>query len=336
VQRGPAWWRQAWPADPVSLYRITEGVHIFSGIVAIPLLLVKLWVVFPRLFAWPPFRDLTHLIERIALVALVAGSLFQLATGVMNIFYWYAFPFNFPNAHYAGAWIAFGGLITHVGAKWRVARRALAAPAPAEAAAGTGGGLTRRSLLTATGVAAGALLATTLGSAITPLSRLAILAPRRAGTGPQGVPVNHVATRDIVAAARSDDYRLVVDGAVATPLSLTLADVQALPRYEETLPISCVEGWSTSAGWRGVRLLDLLERAGAAPDAVVRVYSLQRAGGSRASLVYPNHGRDPRTLLALELNGEELHIDHGWPLRLIAPNRPGVQQTKWLTRIEVL
>ena len=119
VQRGPTWWREAWPAEPVSLYRVTQGVHIFSGIVAIPLLLVKLWVVFPRLFAWPPFRNLTHLIERTALVALVAGSLFQLGTGVMNIFYWYAFPFNFPNAHYAGAWIAFGGLITHVGAKWR-------------------------------------------------------------------------------------------------------------------------------------------------------------------------------------------------------------------------
>ncbi len=125
VQRGPAWWREAWPADPVSLYRFTQGLHIFSGIVAIPLLLVKLWVVFPRLFAWPPFRDLTHLIERTALVALVAGSLFQLATGVMNIFYWYAFPFNFPNAHYAGAWIAIGGLVTHIGAKWSVARRAL-------------------------------------------------------------------------------------------------------------------------------------------------------------------------------------------------------------------
>jgi DMSO/TMAO reductase YedYZ molybdopterin-dependent catalytic subunit len=47
------------------------------------------------------------------------------------------------------------------------------------------------------------------------------------------------------------------------------------------------------------------------------------------------HARDPLTLLALRLNGEELSPDHGYPARLIAPNRPGVLQTKWVGRLEV-
>ena len=50
----------------------------------------------------------------------------------------------------------------------------------------------------------------------------------------------------------------------------------------------------------------------------------------------PEFARDPLTLVALELNGEELDIDHGYPARIIAPGRPGVLQTKWLSKIEVI
>ena len=50
----------------------------------------------------------------------------------------------------------------------------------------------------------------------------------------------------------------------------------------------------------------------------------------------PEYASDPRTLVALELNGEPLSIDHGYPARMIAPGRPGVLQTKWLSSIEVL
>ncbi|MBA2624897.1 MAG: molybdopterin-dependent oxidoreductase, partial [Acidimicrobiia bacterium] len=49
----------------------------------------------------------------------------------------------------------------------------------------------------------------------------------------------------------------------------------------------------------------------------------------------PGQLDDPDTLLALEIDGEELHIDHGYPVRLISPNRPGVQQTKWVSKIVV-
>jgi DMSO/TMAO reductase YedYZ molybdopterin-dependent catalytic subunit len=68
----------------------------------------------------------------------------------------------------------------------------------------------------------------------------------------------------------------------------------------------------------------------------VRVTSLQLRGAFRYSEVRGNLADDPRTLLALLLDGSPLSIDHGYPCRLIAPDRPGVLQTKWVSRIEVV
>jgi DMSO/TMAO reductase YedYZ molybdopterin-dependent catalytic subunit len=118
-------------------------------------------------------------------------------------------------------------------------------------------------------------------------------------------------------------------------VSLSLDDLRALPQHEATLPIACVEGWSASARWRGVRVRDLLDMAGAAPDATARVISLQARSRYRTSDLHAGQIDDPDTLLALEVNGEPLHLDHGYPVRLIGPNRPGVQQTKWVTRVVV-
>ena len=82
---------------------------------------------------------------------------------------------------------------------------------------------------------------------------------------------------------------------------------------------------------------DLLALAGAADaDAGVRVESLQRSGRYRHSTLNLSHLHDPDTLLALEVNGERLHLDHGYPVRLIAPNLPGVLQTKWVERLVIL
>ena len=87
------------------------------------------------------------------------------------------------------------------------------------------------------------------------------------------------------------------------------------------LPIACARA-DQEANWRGVRLRDLLEEAGAPAGAAVRAQSLQR-GGYSSALLNPAHAHDPDTLLALELNGAPLHPDHGYPVRLIAPNNPG-------------
>ena len=62
----------------------------------------------------------------------------------------------------------------------------------------------------------------------------------------------------------------------------------------------------------------------------------RRSGNFAVTEMQPEFVRDPLTLVALELFGEELDIDHGYPARIIAPGRPGVLQTKWLSMIEVI
>jgi DMSO/TMAO reductase YedYZ molybdopterin-dependent catalytic subunit len=83
-------------------------------------------------------------------------------------------------------------------------------------------------------------------------------------------------------------------------------------------------------------LRDLLDLVGAPAGSTVRVTSLQATGPFRYSEVRGNLADDPLTLLALRLGAEPLAIDHGYPCRLIGPNRPGVLQTKWVARIETV
>jgi len=345
IQYPPGWF--LWPSRPAGLYRITQGVHVATGIATIPLLLAKLWVVYPHFWGWPPVRGAAHLVERISLIPLVGGSLFMLFSGVANIARWYPWNFNFPTVHYWVGWITIGALVAHVAAKIGITRSELrrrsrdgaseAVPAAALPAADGPGGLGRRGFLTTVATASGLLTLFTVGQTVRPLERLALLAPRRPRTGPQGVPVNKTAAGAVVTElARDPAYRLVVEGrGVQRRLSFTLDELRAMPQRQAELPISCVEGWSSSATWRGVPVRDLLAMAGARDGATVRVQSLQRKGGFKASTLNRDHAVDPDTLLALELFGEPLHIDHGFPCRLIGPNRPGVHQTKWVTRLVV-
>ena len=194
------------------------------------------------------------------------------------------------------------------------------------------GGLSRRGFLTTVGAAAGVLTLATVGATVGPLSHLSPLATRRATSGPQNLPVNKSGRAARVEETAVDPaYKLVVGG-----LSLSLFELQSLPQHTEVLPITCVEGWSAVGRWTGVRLRDLLDRAGVGQDRWVRVESLEQAGIYRTSEVSPTYARDPLTLLALRLGGEPLALDHGYPGRLIAPNRPGVLQTKWVHRIVTL
>jgi DMSO/TMAO reductase YedYZ molybdopterin-dependent catalytic subunit len=139
----------------------------------------------------------------------------------------------------------------------------------------------------------------------------------------------------VLSAAVAPDYRLVVSGRASRPLSLDLSQVLALPRSSSVLPIACVEGWSYSARWEGVRLRDLLDLAGAPTGASATVASLERSGAYRTSMVDRSQAEDPATLLATHLDGKPLSLDHGYPLRLIAPDRAGVLQTKWVTEVVV-
>ncbi|MFI0408955.1 molybdopterin-dependent oxidoreductase [Actinomadura sp. 3N508] len=327
MQHPPGWAR--WPSRPVNLYRVTQGVHVIGGLATVPLLLAKLWTVYPRLWQWPPVRSAAHGLRRLLVFVLVGGALFQFVTGVLNIGYWYAFPFLFTTAHYWTAYIVAGALLIHAADEWSKVRRTVMTR-PQDAVG-------RRAFLLSVAGASGVITAVTVGEAFAPLARLAVLAPRRPGTGSQGLPVNKsAAAAGVSAAARDPRWRLTVTGAVRRDVVVSLDGLRALPQHAARLPIACVEGWSAGADWRGVRLRDLLALAGAAGTARVRVESLQASGLYRTSLLDPGHWHDPLTLLALELNGEPLDLDHGHPCRLIAPNRPGVLQTKWVHRLVVL
>ena len=102
-------------------------------------------------------------------------------------------------------------------------------------------------------------------------------------------------------------------GRVASPLTLTLDELRALPAPTAELPIACVEGWSYSARWTGVALPDLLRQAGAPAGAAVQVESLEAHSPYRVSFL--NHGQasDRHTLLATHLDDELLSPDHGYP-----------------------
>jgi DMSO/TMAO reductase YedYZ molybdopterin-dependent catalytic subunit len=107
-----------------------------------------------------------------------------------------------------------------------------------------------------------------------------------------------------------------------------------MDQHTARLPIACVEGWTTTQEWTGVRLADLARTAGATGGASALVRSLQPRGVlGRASL---NAGqlRHPDALLALKVNGADLSPDHGYPARIIVPALPGVHNTKWVGAIE--
>ncbi len=332
IQHPPGWF--TWPSRPAGLYRITQGVHVATGIASIPLLLAKLWVVYPHLWSWPPLRTIAHAVERISLFPLIAGALFLLVSGLNNVANWYPWAFFFPRAHYWAAWITIGALIVHIAAKLPITREVVWGRHVQEERPGAG--LSRRGFLGTVAAAVGAVTLATVGQTFGPLRKISLLAPRDPAVGPQGFPVNKsAASARVLETARDPAYRLLVEGDVGRPLELSLDELRALPQTSATLPISCVEGWSAEAEWRGVRVRDLLAMAEARDGARVRVESLQPRGLYRASELNTSHASDRDTLLALEVNGSELHIDHGYPVRLIGPNRPGVMQTKWVSKLTV-
>lgn len=330
MQSQPAW--PHWPTEPVNLYRVTQGAHVAAGLATIPLLTAKVWTVYPKLFSRPLARNALHAAERGSLFVLVAGAVFELATGLINTARFYPWAYFFTSTHYWVGWITIGALAVHVAVKLPVTRTGLGEKVGAER---TPGSLSRRGFLTSVAAAGGVVTLVTVGQTVAPLAPVALLAPRRPHTGPQGFPVNKAAVQaGVTDLARDPAWRLHVAG--ERDLRLSLADLRDLPQREVDLPIACVEGWSASARWRGVPVADLLDAVGIPEDARIRVESLQPHGLYRESELGPAHTRDRRTLLALDLDGQPLHLDHGFPCRLIAANRPGVLQTKWVTRISVL
>lgn len=340
------------PASPVWGYRLTQGLHVATGTATIPLLLVKLWSVFPNLFRWPPVHSLKHTAERFSVFVLVASAIVQLVTGFLNVLNWYPWPWSFVTVHRLLASVVIGSMLLHIGIKLPDIRYGLRAKLrdgdvltelpweenpDAHSNAGTlppppATALTRRGLLVTTGLGIGAVVVSSIGQTVTPLEPVGLLAVRQPSRGPQRVPVNRTADQaKVIAAASAADWTLSVDG--PRPYTLNLTEIEQLATTQDHLPINCVEGWSVGAQWRGISLLDIVTRAGGNSDSLVHVQSLEQDGEFNNSDV--KGPQVNRALLATHLNGERLDIDHGYPLRLIAPDRAGVLNTKWLTKIEV-
>lgn len=311
------------PPEPAWGYALSQGLHVTSGIVSVPLLAVKLWSVAPRFWKRPLAGGPLRMAERGSVLVLVASAIFELVTGLLNVAQIYVFGFYFPPVHYAVAWLAIGAIVVHVAVQLPQVRHHWG-----EADEPAAGGLDRRDVLRLAGIAALVSAVATAGDKVPALRPFGALS-QRSGGGPQSLPVN----RSAVAAgiAVSPDWRLlVVDGAAKR--ELRLEDLRALPQHTAQLPIACVEGWNAWATWEGVRLAELIGGAGGVTGLTVRSPD---PGGYGSSLVTPATLNHPDTLLALKVNGAALSLDHGYPARLIAPNRPGAMQTKWVDRIEV-
>lgn len=357
---------------PVWLYQFTQGVHITTGILCFPLIFAKLYSIFPLLFQTPPIKGFLHLLERGSIAIFVASSLVEIATGILNTYQWYSlFGFSFRRTHFALAFIIIGSLAIHIAVKlpiitkyWRKSTSYDAdgnlIPLPEEPDTNSrlplpDVGITvtsrifawidqtpppkapkvsRRGFFATIGIAALGVVGLTVGQSFRPLDALNIFAPRKAGVGPNTLPVNRTAhAAKVLESAMSPDWRLTVSSH-SLSRDFSRAELQSMTQYEVDLPIACVEGWSQTAHWKGVRLRDLVESVDGSRHASVRATSLEQGSIYAVTELENNFVQDELTLIALELDGATLDIDHGYPARLIAPARPGVLQTKWLSKLE--
>lgn len=343
----------SWPTQPSWLYRVDQAIHITLGLALLPVVLAKLWSVLPKLFSWPPVRSPAHALERLSLVMIVGGVLFEGVTGILNIQNFYIVP-SFYTAHLYGGWVFLAGLIIHVllkfgrmraGLRSRSLRRELRIPlsrtrpedldpAGLRASAPAAPTISRRGLLAAVGGASLMLAGLEVGQSIGGWTRwTALFGLRGLSVAQSGsLPVNRTAAAiGLSDADVGEAYRLMLTG--ARTVTLTREQVLALPQHSVVLPIACVEGWSAAASWTGVRLADLAQLAGISRPALARVESIERVGSFRHADLSGAQVSDPRSLLALRANGADLSRDHGYPARTIIPNVPGVHNTKWVSRI---
>jgi len=130
------------------------------------------------------------------------------------------------------------------------------------------------------------------------------------------------------------DYRLRVDGLVERPMTLRFDELVAMPSMRVVHDFQCVTGWRVhDVAWKGVRLRDVLDRAGVRPHArAVRFVSFD--GAYSESLTLAQARRDD-VMVAYELEGEPLSSAHGGPARLYVAPMYGYKSLKWLSRIEV-
>jgi DMSO/TMAO reductase YedYZ molybdopterin-dependent catalytic subunit len=137
------------------------------------------------------------------------------------------------------------------------------------------------------------------------------------------------------------DWRLTVTGLVQKPLSLSLAQLKALPARTQITRHDCVEGWSAIAQWTGVQLGGILHAAALQPTARYIVFRCaDDLGGDGAGFYYESidlfDAFHPQTILAHTMNGAPLDVPHGAPIRLRVERQLGYKQAKYVNAIEVV
>jgi DMSO/TMAO reductase YedYZ molybdopterin-dependent catalytic subunit len=129
------------------------------------------------------------------------------------------------------------------------------------------------------------------------------------------------------------DWRLSVDGLVARPASFSLAELKSYPQRSQITHLACEEGWSFIAEWTGVPLSHVLDLVGILPQARYVVYfSMQRDWWDSVDMADALH---PQTLITYGMNGADLPVGHGGPIRVRVPRQLGYKSIKHVTRLIV-
>lgn len=132
-------------------------------------------------------------------------------------------------------------------------------------------------------------------------------------------------------AGRFADWRLVVDGMVERPLSLSLADLAQMPRQSQITEVACEEGWSYIAEWSGTPLAHVLTQAGLKPGVKFICYNTIQP--NKWDTIDLDEALHPQTMLSFRMNGDDLPTEFGGPLRMRVPRQLGYKSLKFITSI---
>ena len=136
-----------------------------------------------------------------------------------------------------------------------------------------------------------------------------------------------------MAAGKFADWRLTIDGLVDRPGAYSIAQLQSYPSHSQITEVVCEEGWSYIAEWTGVRLSHVLELAGTKPQAkYVAYYSMQKDWWDSMDMADALH---PQTFLTYGMNGGDLPVGNGGPLRMRVPRQLGYKSVKFIAHLTV-
>jgi len=129
-----------------------------------------------------------------------------------------------------------------------------------------------------------------------------------------------------------ESYRLQVDGLVENPRNFTYEEITGLPQTSKVIALNCVEGWSFTAKWTGVKISEIFEEAGAMENATTVIFYSADGYSTALDKAYL---LENDIILAYKLNDVTLPPERGFPLQLVAEDKYGYKWAKWIVRIEL-